>query len=154
MSGIGEVGEKSVEVGVEVWKFAERREGFADALPPPSPLEATKLVMPKPESEGQPGRRTESAAKTGGDGLLRGVEAELPREAGVGASDGLARLEQGARRRRRMRRGSRNANPHGLSFFTFHRFPSAKTGAGAGSSPGGLRRAHQKTSHSAPHAAR
>ena len=50
--------------------------------------------MPQAESEAR--RRTERTAKTRIDGVLGGVEAEIAREAGVGASDRLARLEQGA----------------------------------------------------------
>ena len=96
MVRIGEIRKKSVEVGVEIRKFAKRREGLAHALAPPVSLEATKLVGPKPKPEGEARRGTESAAKTGGDGILGGVEAKLPREAGVGASDRLARLEQRA----------------------------------------------------------
>ncbi len=82
MVGIGEVGKKGVEVGIEIGKFAQRRERLADTLPPPLTLEATKLVGPKPESEGQPRRRTESAAKTRGDGVLGNVEAESPARGG------------------------------------------------------------------------
>ena len=70
MVGICEVGEKGVEVGVEIGEFTERREGFSDALTPPLPLETANLVGAKAESEGQAGRRTESAAKTGGDAVL------------------------------------------------------------------------------------
>ena len=90
------MGKKSVEVGVEVGKFAQRRKGLGDALAPPSTLEAPQLVRSKSKSEGQPRRITESAAKTGGDGLLGSVEpkTEIARDAGVGASDRLARLEQ------------------------------------------------------------
>jgi hypothetical protein len=46
--------------------------------------------------EGETRRGTESAAKTGCDRILGGLEAKLTREPGVGASDRLARLEQGA----------------------------------------------------------
>ena len=96
MVRIGEIRKKRVEVGVEIREFAERREGLAHAIAPPMPLEAPQLVGPQPKSEGEPGSRTESAAKTGGDGVLWGVEPELPRESRVGASDRLARLEQRA----------------------------------------------------------
>src|ERR1017187_4222226 len=96
MIGIGEVGKQRVEVSVEAGPCAHRRERFAHAAPPPFPLQAAKLVGRMPGAEGQTGRRTESAAKTGGDGVLRGGEAELPRQASVGASNGLARFEQRA----------------------------------------------------------
>src|SRR5579862_2455617 len=96
MSGIGEPAEQRIEVGVEVRKCAHRRERFADAPPPPFPLEASKLVMPMPGPESQAGRGAESAAKTDADGILRCVEAELAREPGVGACDWLAGLEQSA----------------------------------------------------------
>ncbi len=63
-------------VGVEVGESAERRERLADTLPPPFPLEAPQLTIAKAEPEGQAGRRTKSAAKTGGDGILGRIEAE------------------------------------------------------------------------------
>src|SRR5260221_10833054 len=96
MIGIGEISEKSIEVGIEIGKFAQRREGFGDALTPPFTLEAADLVVPKPESEGKPRSRAESTAKTRRDRILGSVEAKLPCEAGVGASDRLAGLEQRA----------------------------------------------------------
>src|SRR5580700_1643450 len=96
MVRIGEIRKERVEVGVEIREFAKRRERLAYPLVPPMPLEATKLVGPKPKPESEPRCRPESMAKIRADGILGGVEAEIPREAGVGASDRLARLEQGA----------------------------------------------------------
>src|SRR5208283_4977744 len=96
MIGIGEVGEQGVKVSVEVRESAERRERLADTLQPPFPLEAPKLTIAKTEPEGQAGRRTEGTAKTGGDGILGGIEAEPPRQAGISTPDRLARLEQRA----------------------------------------------------------
>src|SRR5579862_2444032 len=96
MGRIGEIRKKRVEVGVEIRKFAKRREGLGNAIAPPMPLETAQLVGPQPEPEGEAGSFTESAAKTGGDGVLGEVEAELPRDAGVAASDRFARLEQSA----------------------------------------------------------
>src|ERR1700689_1585897 len=90
------MGEQRVEVGLEVGKGAQRRESFGDALMPPSALEAAELVVVQAAAEGQPRRGTERTAKTRGDGIFGGVEAEVARKAGVGASDGLARLEQSA----------------------------------------------------------
>ena len=94
--GIGEISKQRVEVSVEAGPFTYRRERLAHPAAPPFPLQASKLAGRVPGSEGQTGRRTESAAKTGGDGVLGSVEAESAREAGVGASDRLARLEQRA----------------------------------------------------------
>jgi hypothetical protein len=82
-------------------------------------------------------------AKTGGDGFLGGFEAEIPREAGVGASDRLARLEQSAGGVEEY--GSDQERETVTSFHSF-------AGCGVGSSGEGSRRAHQKTSHSTPHA--
>ena len=145
MVGIGEIRKKRVEVGVEIRKFSKWREGLADAIAPPMPLEAPKLIGPKPVAEGKAGSFTESTAKTGGDGVLRGVEAELPRETGVAASNRLARLEQSAGGVEEYGADQEMRNRHGVSSFT---------GGGGGASAPGLRRAHQKMSHSAPHAAR
>src|SRR5258708_25735194 len=96
MLRIGEIRKKGVEVGVEMEKLAQRRERLTYAIAPPMPVEAPQLVGAKPETEREPRRRTESAAKTGSDGVLGGVEPEIVREAGVDASDRLARLEQRA----------------------------------------------------------
>src|SRR5271156_2628030 len=101
MSRISEVRKQRVKVSLEIGEFANRSEGFADATPPPFALEAPQLVRPEPRAEGQSGSGTESAAKAGGDGILGRVEAEIPREAGVRAADGLPRREQGSRRARR-----------------------------------------------------
>src|ERR1700735_4197417 len=90
------MGEQRVEVGVEVGKGPHRREGIGDTLMPPSALEAAQLVMVQAQAEGQARSGTERTAKTGADGIFGGVETEIAREAGVGTSDGLARLEQSA----------------------------------------------------------
>ena len=96
MVRISEIREKGVEVGVEIRKFAQRREGLADALSPPFALEAAELVVAQTKAESETGSITEGTAKTRRDGILGGVEAEIPREAGVGPSDRFARLEQSA----------------------------------------------------------
>jgi hypothetical protein len=143
MIRIGETGKKSVEVSLKIRKSGDRRERLANAAPPPFPLEAPQLGGPQPESEGQPWRGTESMAKTGGDGILGGFEAEFAREAGVGASDRLARLEQSAGGVEEY--GSDQEKETVTSLHSF-------AGCGVGSSGEGSRRAHQKTSHSTPHA--
>src|SRR5271154_5120830 len=94
MDRISEVRKQRVKVSLEIGEFANRSEGFADAAPPPFALEAPQLVRPEPRAEGQSGSSTESVAKAGGDGILGRVEAKIPREPGVGATDRLARLEQ------------------------------------------------------------
>src|SRR5580700_4885273 len=90
------MGEQRVEVGLEVGKGAHRRKGFCHALMPPSALEAAQFVVVQTAAEGQARRGTERMAKTGGDGIFGGVEAEVARKAGIGASDGLARLKESA----------------------------------------------------------
>ena len=90
------MGEQRIEVGLEVGKGAQRREGFGDPLMPPSALEAAELVVMQAEAEGQARSGTERMAKTRGDGIFGRVEAEVAREAGIGASDGLARLKESA----------------------------------------------------------
>ncbi len=98
MSGIGEVAKKSIEVSVEIVELADWRERFADTIPPPSPLEAAQFVRSKSGAKGQPRRLAESTAKAGTDRLFRRVDAELPRESSIGATDRLARLEQSTSR--------------------------------------------------------
>src|SRR5271163_4353727 len=139
------MGEQRVEVGLEVGKGAQRRERVGYALMPPSAFEAAEFVVMQAAAEGQARRGTERTAKTGGDGIFGGVEAEVPREAGVGASDGLARLEQSSG-------GVEESSGDHQKEMRAYFFAGGETAGACGSSAGGLRRAHQKMSQSVPHA--